>query len=75
MCVAVPGKVVEIYKGEALVEFQGVEMRVNTIFVEDLKLGDYVLIHVGCAMEKIDEEEALKTLEIFKRLLEGEEDE
>jgi len=75
MCVAVPGKVVEIYDGEALVEFQGVEKRVNSIFVEDIKLGEYVLIHVGCAIEKIEEEEALKTLEIFERLIGGEEDE
>lgn len=75
MCVAVPGKVVEIYEGEALVEFQGVEKRVNSSFVEDLKLGEYVLIHVGCAIEKIDEEEALKTLKLFERIIGGEEDE
>ena len=73
MCVAVPGRVVQVLDKEAIVSFQGAEKRVNTVFVEDLQVGDYVLIHVGCALEKIDETEALKTLELFESLIGGEE--
>lgn len=72
MCVAVPGKVTKVFEHEAMVSFQGVEKRVNTVFIEDLHLGEYVLVHVGCAIEKIDEEEALKTIELFERLIGGE---
>lgn len=77
MCVAVPGRVIEVFKdeAEAIVEFQGMKKRVNTIFLEDIEIGEYVLIHVGCAIEKINEEEALKTLELFSCLIGGDEDE
>lgn len=73
MCVAVPGRVVEVLDKEARVSFQGAEKLVNTVFVEGLQVGDYVLIHVGCALEKIDETEALKTIELFESLIGGEE--
>lgn len=75
MCVAVPGKVTKIYDKEAMVSFQGVEKKINTVFVPNLHLGDYVLVHVGCAIEKIDVEEALKTIELFESLIGGDEDE
>lgn len=73
MCVAVPAKVIEVMDGEALVDFGGIKKRVNTLLVPQLNKGDYVLLHAGCAMQKIDEEEAEKTLEIFRALLEAEE--
>lgn len=75
MCVAVPGRVTKVLENEAMVSFHGVEKRVNTIFIEDLHLGDYVLVHVGCAIEKVDEEEALKTIELFESLIGGEQNE
>ncbi|MEG2017861.1 MAG: HypC/HybG/HupF family hydrogenase formation chaperone [Clostridium sp.] len=75
MCVAVPGRVIEVLEKEAIVSFQGVEKRVNTVFIDDLQVGEYVLIHVGCALEKIDEAEALKTIKLFERLIGGEESE
>jgi len=70
MCVAIPGKVVEICGKDSLVEFGRIKKRVNTSLIENLKMGDYVLIHAGCAIEKIDEQEALETLSIFKSLIE-----
>ncbi|WP_432409225.1 HypC/HybG/HupF family hydrogenase formation chaperone [Wukongibacter sp. M2B1] len=69
MCIAVPVVVVEVYKNQALVSFGGVKTKVNTSLVDRLELGDYVLIHVGCAIEKIDREEAERTLEVFKHIL------
>lgn len=71
MCVAVPGKVTQLFEKEAMVNFKGVEKRINTVFVEDLHLGEYVLVHVGCAIEKIDEEEALKIIELFESFIGG----
>lgn len=68
MCVAVPAEVVEIREHEALVNFGGVKKVVNIVLVSDVNVGDYVLIHAGCAIEKIDKEEADRNLEIFKVL-------
>lgn len=66
MCVAIPAKVIEIYEHESLVDFGKIKKKVNTFFIEDIKIGDYVLIHAGCAVEKISEEEAIETIKLFK---------
>ena len=66
MCVAIPAKVIEIYEHESLVDFGKIKKKVNTFFIEDIKIGDYVLIHAGCAVEKISEEEAIETINLFK---------
>lgn len=68
MCVAIPGKVVQIYENESLVDFGKIIKKVNTFFIEDIKIGDYVLIHAGCAVEKISEKEAIETIKIFKMI-------
>lgn len=69
MCIAVPGKVIEVYEYEALVDFAGMEKVINTFFIEEVNIGDYVLVHVGCAVEKISEELALETMEIFNSII------
>ena len=66
MCVAVPAKIIEIYEYESLVDFGKIKKKVNTFFIEDIKIGDYVLIHAGCAVEKIIEEDAIETIKLFK---------
>ena len=66
MCVAIPAKIIEIYEHESLVDFGKLKKKVNTFFIEDIKIGDYVLIHAGCAVEKISEEEAMETIKLFK---------
>ena len=66
MCVAIPAKIIEIYEHESLVDFGKIKKKVNTFFIEDIKIGDYVLIHAGCAVEKISEEEAIETINLFK---------
>ncbi|HSQ87789.1 HypC/HybG/HupF family hydrogenase formation chaperone [Romboutsia sp.] len=68
MCVAVPVQVIEIINNEAIVNYGGVKTKVDISLVQDLKIGDYVLLHAGCAMQKIDSDEAQKTLELFKLL-------
>jgi len=73
MCLAIPGKIVEIVDVEnriAKVEVGGVKRNVNIgMLAEDAtRVGDYVLIHVGFAMSKVDEQEAQETLRLLKEL-------
>jgi len=73
MCLAIPGKIVEIVDAEndiAKVEVGGVRRNINIGMLdkEDARIGDYVLIHVGFAMSKIDEKEAEDTLRLLEEL-------
>ncbi len=72
MCLGIPGKVVEIDDGGALrmarVDFGGVRKEACLAYVPEVKLGDYVIVHVGFAISRLDEEEALKTLELLRMI-------
>jgi len=71
MCLAIPGKIVEIVNVEnqlAKVDVGGVRRNVNIGMLDDVVVGDYVLIHVGFAMTKIDEKEAAETLRILDEI-------
>jgi len=71
MCLAIPGKIVEIVNIEnqlAKVDVGGVRRNVNIGMLDDVVVGDYVLIHVGFAMTKIDEKEAAETLRILDEI-------
>ena len=73
MCLAIPGKIVEILDVEnsiAKVEVGGVKRSVNIgmLVKEEARVGDYVLIHVGFAMSKVDEKEAEETLRLLKEI-------
>lgn len=72
MCLAIPGKVIEINEAKAIIEVGNVKREVFIQLVPETKLGDYLLVHAGCAIQIVDEEEALKTLEILKELAEDE---
>ncbi|NHJ40706.1 MAG: HypC/HybG/HupF family hydrogenase formation chaperone [Asgard group archaeon] len=70
MCLAIPAKVVKIISDDLiLVDFGGVQREVkSTLLDEKLELNDYVLVHIGFAMSKIDEKEALETLKILAEI-------
>lgn len=69
MCLAVPAEVVEILESNiALVEAGGARKRISLSLVDGAKIGDYVLVHAGFAIEIVDEEEARKTMELFEEL-------
>jgi hydrogenase expression/formation protein HypC len=73
MCLAIPGKIVEIVDVEnriAKVEVGGVKRNINIGMLPDNEthVGDYVLIHVGFAMSKVDEHEAQETLRVLQEL-------
>jgi hydrogenase expression/formation protein HypC len=67
MCVAYPGKVLDIEGRMARVDFAGNVARVN-IGVVSVRPGDYVLVHAGCAIEAMTEEKAMGILEIFDEM-------
>jgi len=73
MCLAIPGKIVELIDPEnhiAKVEVGGVRRNINVGMLDEseIRIGDYVLIHVGFAMSKIDEAEAEDTLRVLNEL-------
>ncbi|HBT20356.1 MAG TPA: HypC/HybG/HupF family hydrogenase formation chaperone [Peptococcaceae bacterium] len=68
MCLSMPARVISINGNLAEVEFMGVKKQVGTTLLKDLKVGDYVLVHAGFAIEKISAEEAEKTLKIWEEI-------
>lgn len=69
MCLAVPAEVLELKEDDlALIEIGGVRKDVSLMLVDGVEPGDYVLVHAGFAIEKIDENEARKTLELLEEV-------
>jgi len=72
MCLAVPGKIIEIYETNNLlmgkVDFGGVVRETCLAYVPDAKVGDYTIIHVGFALNLIDEREAMETLALLEEI-------
>lgn len=67
MCVAVPGKVVALEDNHATVDFNGNTVTVNTGLVEP-KIGQYVLVHAGCAIEVMEQDKAQELIDLFAEL-------
>ncbi len=66
MCLAIPARVVEINADDqAVVDLGGVRKEVSLALVEDVRLGDYVIVHVGYALTRLDPDEAEKTLTLM----------
>jgi hydrogenase expression/formation protein HypC len=73
MCLALPARVVELLSGNrAVVDLGGVRKEVSIDLVDDAQVDDYVIIHVGYAIGKIDPIEALRTLALFAELAQSE---
>ncbi len=72
MCLAIPGKILEINGDKANVDFNGVQRDVIIALVQDVEIGKYVIVHAGYAIELLNEEEALKTLKLWKNIIEEE---
>ena len=73
MCLSIPSKIVVIDEDNvATVDTMGVKRQVSLdLMPDEVGVGDYILIHVGFAMSKIDEEEALQSLETYQEILEA----
>src|SRR5690606_35836502 len=72
MCLGIPGKIIEIYEQAGLkmgrVDFGGVVKEACLAYVPQAQVGNYTIVHVGFALNVIDEEEAQKTLELFEQI-------
>lgn len=75
MCLAIPGKILEIEGATARVDFGGVTREADLSVMPDAAVGDYVLVHAGFAIQKLDESEARETLRLFDELARTLEDE
>ena len=68
MCLAVPMRVEKIEGSEATVELGRVRKRINLGLLDSVKVGEYVIVHAGFAIQKVDEKEAKETIEILKEM-------
>jgi hydrogenase expression/formation protein HypC len=73
MCLAIPAKIVEIENDIATIDVEGARRQASLLLIEDPSLGDYVMVHAGFAIHKIDEAEALESLRILRDLASFEE--
>jgi hydrogenase expression/formation protein HypC len=68
MCLAIPAKVIKLEKNLAQVDMAGVKRTVDVRLLSDLSIGDYILVHAGFGIEKIDPDEAKDSLKLWKEL-------
>lgn len=66
MCLAIPSKIIQIENQMATVEVDGVRKKVSLLLLEDAKIGDYVIVHAGFAIQIVDEAAALESLQLIR---------
>ena len=73
MCLAIPAQIRDIDNYSATIDIMGLESKINIQLIENLKTGDYVLVHAGCAIQKIDKYYFEELQKIFQSILNSEE--
>ncbi|MGQ9672060.1 MAG: HypC/HybG/HupF family hydrogenase formation chaperone [Candidatus Aminicenantales bacterium] len=69
MCLGIPAKVIQVdNSGEGKVDYMGTKVKVNFSLLEGIRRGDWVIVHAGFAISKLDEEEAQETLALLREL-------
>jgi len=68
MCLGIPAKVIRIDKGMAEVDVGGVKRKISIQILKDVRIGEYVLLHAGFAIQRIDEKEARETLKLLEEI-------
>lgn len=72
MCLAMPAQIIKMLEDQrALVNLGGIEKEISTSLLADVAEGDYVILHVGYALTRLDEQEAQKTLLLFADMMQG----
>ncbi|RJP95089.1 MAG: HypC/HybG/HupF family hydrogenase formation chaperone [Desulfobacteraceae bacterium] len=66
MCLAIPSKIVSIEGNTAIIDVDGVRRQASLMLLDDIKTGDYVIVHAGYAIHKLDEASALESLELLR---------
>lgn len=73
MCLALPAQITQLLENQrAIVNLGGINKEISLALVGSLSVGDYVIIHVGYALTRLDEDEAKKTLNLFEKMMLGE---
>ena len=70
MCLAIPGKILEIDQNSALVDFDGIKQNVIIALIQNPEIGKYVIVHAGYAIEMMNEKEALEAIEQWREIAE-----
>jgi len=68
MCLAIPAKVIRVDGASALVTIEDVEYQASLLLLDDVKPGDYIMLHAGFAIEKVDAAEAAETLRLLNEV-------
>ncbi len=68
MCLGIPAKVLERNESAAVVELGGVRREISVMLIDDVSVGDWVIVHAGFAIEKLSEKEAEQTLALFREI-------
>ena len=68
MCLAIPMKLIKFEGNKGVVELSGIQKEVSLNLLTDVKVGDYLIIHAGFAIEKLNEKEAKETLSVWKEI-------
>jgi hydrogenase expression/formation protein HypC len=68
MCLAIPAKIIKIDDNMGTIDMEGTEREVSLLLLEDPKIGDYVIIHAGFAIQKIDETAAMESLKVLREM-------
>lgn len=71
MCLAVPGRIISLEGTRATVDLSGNTIEVDVSLIEDPSVGDWVIVHAGFALERVDEEAARETIALVRALLEA----
>jgi hydrogenase expression/formation protein HypC len=71
LCLAIPAQVISVKGNTAIVDFGGVKRSVSIALLEELKPGDYVIVHTGYAIQKMNQKEAEESLELWHEVLAG----
>ncbi len=69
MCVAIPSKIMKIENNIGTIDVAGITRKVSLLLLEDAEIGDYVVVHAGFAIQKIDEDSALESLELLREAI------
>jgi hydrogenase expression/formation protein HypC len=68
MCLAIPAKIKSIQDQMATIDMEGTQRDVSLILLEDARIGDFVIVHAGFAIHKIDEHEAMESLKVLRQM-------
>jgi hydrogenase expression/formation protein HypC len=71
MCLAIPSKIIRIVDQTATIDVGGAQRDASLLLLEDVKVGDFVIVHAGFAITKIDETAALETIDLFRDMIGG----